>query len=75
MNMSKKALVLGVVLGIIGGCIGFYVGYDIGYERATQASINSFEECAQSGNPIQESYPEVCRTPDGKSFTKEYPPA
>ena len=30
--------------------------------------INSFAECAQAGYPIMESYPEQCRTPDGRLF-------
>ncbi len=32
--------------------------------------VTSFEECAAAGNPIMESYPEQCRTPDGRSFTR-----
>lgn len=34
-------------------------------------SINSFDECAQAGNPIMESYPRRCRTPEGKTFVEE----
>ena len=33
-------------------------------------SINSFEDCATAGNPILETYPRQCKTPDGKSFTE-----
>jgi hypothetical protein len=32
------------------------------------AAVTSFEECAAAGNPVQESYPEVCATKDGKRF-------
>lgn len=32
------------------------------------AVIQSFEECVAAGYPIQESYPEVCLTDDGKRF-------
>lgn len=39
-------------------------------QKSVTEQINSFEECAQAGYPILESYPEQCRTPDGKSFTK-----
>lgn len=38
------------------------------YKRRT-SSINSFADCVKSGRPIQESYPEVCATPDGRRFT------
>lgn len=34
-------------------------------------SIASFEECRAAGYPIMESYPEQCRTPDGRLFVKE----
>ncbi|HSH31816.1 MAG TPA: protease complex subunit PrcB family protein [Candidatus Saccharimonadales bacterium] len=33
------------------------------------AAVNSFADCARAGYPVAESYPEVCRTPDGRSFT------
>lgn len=35
------------------------------------AEISSFEECAAAGYPIMESYPERCRTPDGKTFARD----
>ncbi|PIR84076.1 hypothetical protein COU18_01590 [Candidatus Kaiserbacteria bacterium CG10_big_fil_rev_8_21_14_0_10_51_14] len=34
-------------------------------------SISNFEECAAAGNPIMESYPEQCRTPDGRTFVRD----
>lgn len=30
--------------------------------------VNSFEDCARAGNPIMESHPPQCRTPDGRTF-------
>ena len=42
------------------------------YQRTSKvAQINSFEECVQADYPILESYPEQCRTPDGRSFTRQ----
>jgi len=35
--------------------------------------IHSFEECAAAGNPVMESYPRQCRTPDGKHFVEIIP--
>lgn len=32
------------------------------------SNVHSFEECAAAGYPVQESYPEVCVTDDGKRF-------
>lgn len=34
-------------------------------------SITTFRECADAGYPIMESYPEQCRTPDGRLFVNE----
>lgn len=36
-----------------------------------QIQISSFEECAEAGYPILESYPEQCVTPDGRTFTRD----
>ena len=33
--------------------------------------IANFSECAAAGYPVLESYPRLCRTPDGRSFTEE----
>lgn len=30
----------------------------------------SFEDCVEEGNPVMESYPEQCRTKDGRTFTR-----
>ena len=35
-----------------------------------EQTINSFEECAEAGNPIMESYPRQCRA-DDQTFTEE----
>jgi len=34
------------------------------------SSIESFEECVAAGNPVMESHPRQCRTPDGKHFVE-----
>ena len=34
--------------------------------------INSFDDCVKAGNPVMESYPRQCATPDGRSFTEEH---
>lgn len=35
-------------------------------------NINSFEECVEAGNPVQEKHPETCTTKNGKTFTKTF---
>jgi len=39
--------------------------------KAQIAGITTFEQCAAAGYPIMESYPEQCRTPDGRNFVRE----
>lgn len=39
--------------------------------QAQSKAVTNFEECAVAGNPIQEIFPEVCVTPDGKSFVNK----
>lgn len=34
------------------------------------AHVTSFEECADAGNPVMESYPRQCTTPEGVHFTE-----
>ncbi len=35
------------------------------------AAISNFQECAEAGYPIMDSYPARCMTPDKRSFTQE----
>lgn len=39
------------------------------------AKITNFEQCAEAGFAVMESYPEQCRTSDGRIFVNENPPA
>jgi hypothetical protein len=34
-------------------------------------AVNSFDECVAAGYPVQESYPEQCKTPDNKTFVED----
>ena len=62
-SLITLSIIIGVV--VVAAIAG---GYFITKQRVSQ--INSFDECAAAGYPIMESYPEQCRTPDGRSFTK-----
>ena len=35
--------------------------------------VSSFEECVAAGNPVMESYPRQCNTPDGQHFVQDVP--
>ncbi len=34
-------------------------------------AVNTFADCKAAGYPIMESYPEQCRTPDGRTFVND----
>ena len=40
----------------------------------TTERVNNFDECAAAGNPVMETYPAQCNTPDGRHFVQEIPP-
>lgn len=40
-------------------------------EAGDDQEITSFADCAEAGYPVMESYPEQCRTPDGRTFTRD----
>ncbi|OHA26750.1 MAG: hypothetical protein A3C06_01225 [Candidatus Taylorbacteria bacterium RIFCSPHIGHO2_02_FULL_46_13] len=63
-----KKIIIFVVLVVV--CIlGWYALKH--YTTRTISSITTFEECAQAGYPIMESYPRQCRTPDGRNFVEQ----
>lgn len=65
---SRKIIILGLALVAI-----FTYLY---YQRSistTNQPISSFEECAEAGYPIMESYPERCSVPGGATFTRQIP--
>lgn len=67
-KIKDQATIAAVVSLVFGAAAGYWLGYDIGFEKAADEGISSFAECAARNNIIQESYPSVCRTKDGRSF-------
>ena len=64
MFKSKKYFfVILIILLIVLGYFFFFV------KKAE--NITNFDECISAGYPVMESYPEQCRTRDGKTFTRE----
>ena len=64
--MKKSLPILFIVLLLV----GFGVVWLVTKKNVPQPIITTFEECAAAGYPILETYPEQCRTPDGRSFTR-----
>ena len=68
-NFSTTTLIaIAVVLLIIAGLL---VSFADNTREQRMLSVNSFEECAAAGYSIMESYPEQCRTPDGRTFVND----
>ena len=69
--MSKNTkIVLIVSIVIIFLAVGGAVAWQY-YNQQKIKQINDFESCAAAGNSILETYPEQCKTPDGRSFTRQ----
>lgn len=56
---------MGIVLSVV-----LITGYYIFQSQTAKMNITNFEQCADAGYPIQESYPARCVTPDGQAFTQ-----
>lgn len=63
MSIRTSRMIAGLVVVVILGAFFWYMKRDASY-----ASITTFEECAQAGYAIMETFPEQCRTPDGRTF-------
>jgi hypothetical protein len=64
--MKKTLPIIYIILLIA----AFGVVWKLSKKDLPQPVITNFEECAQAGYPILEIYPEQCRTPDGRLFTR-----
>lgn len=67
--MEIKKILIYIILVIIIALILCFIF--INKTNAPQNEITNFNECAAANNIILETYPEQCRTKDGKSFTKD----
>lgn len=70
--MRSRMLLIGLVLlsGVVAGFMLFRPNALVAPEPIT-STITTFDECKNAGYPIMESYPEQCRTPEGKLFVRE----
>jgi len=71
MKLFTKLKVTAVILVVIVVSLAAWAGYSIGLSQGKNQNINTYEECASAGYPIQDSYPERCVLPDGTGFTKK----
>lgn len=63
--MKRAPLIVIVVLVVLVVGLGSWLLVRL----FTPPSVTSYAECVAAGYPILETYPEQCRTPDGRTFT------
>lgn len=66
--MKKIIWIVVIIVMLVGTGVYFAVNRQ---SSLPVSQITNFEECAQTGYPILESYPAQCRTPDGKHFVED----
>ncbi len=65
-SLLKKYWLLILATALLLVAIGILIVASL--SPADKSSINSFADCARAGYPIQESFPETCSVPGGKTF-------
>ncbi|MFH1759293.1 MAG: hypothetical protein ABH822_01880 [Patescibacteria group bacterium] len=63
--MNSKLLIIGIVVAVLITIVAFF-----SFEDAEEVVITNFEECAEAGNPVMESYPRQCRA-DGVLYVED----
>ena len=67
----KKNILLSFAAIIILGVLIYFFSQSNNKTPPVVSNVSTFEECVTAGYPVQESYPERCTTPDGKTFTRD----
>lgn len=69
-SKERKELAISEIALIVLAVVGLLVAGWLAWFRpsGTQHEITTYKACAEAGNPIQQSYPSVCVTKDGKRF-------
>lgn len=63
---QKIFIILFLIFALL---VGIYIFFQYSFSQKVK-NISSFDDCAKSF-PILESFPEQCKTPDGRTFTKD----
>ena len=71
MNPSTKTTTLLALLIVLVIAAGLLLSLSNIAKQQRMLSVNSFSDCALAGYPTMESYPEQCRTPDGRVFIND----
>lgn len=72
--MNLKTIFVGIavvfILGVVLSIWSFFWLSKYAYNQNQRTLISSFEDCVGASYPVMESYPEKCKTPDGRNFVK-----
>jgi uncharacterized protein len=72
MSKNQKIIMTALVVILLAGLVYYFEFFRTGkFGQGAESGINSFAACAQAGYPIMETYPEQCRTKDGRNFTRQ----
>lgn len=62
-TLKNKILAFCILLGLVAS---FFL-----YKNLSDKSVTDFESCKNRGYPILETFPEQCKTPDGRTFRND----
>lgn len=62
--MKRALIVVVIVLASLAGALVTWLLM----RQSAPPTVNSYAECVAAGYPVLETYPEQCRTPDGRTF-------
>ena len=70
MHSFSTTTLIAVVLVLV-ALGGLVFAFAKNQEQQHMLAIQSFNDCKAAGYPILESYPEQCKTPDGRTFVND----
>ncbi len=73
MNQLKNVIII-VLLLVVAGLVFALLPKENNEENGNDdafANVTDFASCIEAGGALLETFPEQCRTPDGRSFTDE----
>lgn len=75
-NQKGVAAIVFLIAALIVFATAAGVKYSLDQQSKSKVdlqSIQSFDDCVKAGFPVLATFPEQCRTPDGRNFVKPTP--
>ena len=63
--------IIAILFFLFAAATVIFMAIHSGPKPAAAPKVSNFEQCAQAGYPIMESYPRQCTLPNGKFFTEQ----